>query len=51
MFEIVSDEYQEIKENVYRIRLETYLSMPYDKNDCILEIHSGAGELRRVIGL
>ena len=43
MFEIVSDEYQEIKENVYRIRLETYLSMPYDKNDCILEIHSGAG--------
>lgn len=43
MYEVIRDEYYEVFEIVNGIRLETYLSMPYDKNDCILEIHSGAG--------
>lgn len=43
MYEVVNEEYYEVFEIVKKIRLETYLSMPYDKNDCILEIHSGAG--------
>lgn len=41
--EIVSCEYDEMFKELDNLKLETYLSGPYDKNDCILEIHSGAG--------
>ena len=43
MLSLISDEYQEVKVLVDKLRLDTYLSGEYDKNDCILEIHSGAG--------
>ena len=43
MFELISLEYQELNQTVDKLRLDTYLSGTYDKNDCILEIHSGAG--------
>lgn len=40
---LINDEYNELKDKVEKLRLETYLSGEFDKNDCILEIHSGAG--------
>ena len=43
MFELICAEYNDLLDLVNRLRVETYLSGEYDKNDCILEIHSGAG--------
>ena len=43
MLDLVSLEYNELKELVEKLRVDTYLSGEFDKNDCILEIHSGAG--------
>lgn len=43
MFNLLSDEYDEIAKEVDKLRIDTYLSGEYDKNDCLLEIHSGAG--------
>ncbi len=43
MLDLISNEYEEINSLVEKLRLETYLSGEYDKNDCILEIHPGAG--------
>ena len=43
MLSLISLEYEEINELVNKLRIETYLSGEFDKNDCILEIHSGAG--------
>ena len=43
MLSLISLEYDEIKQKVDKLRLDTYLSGEFDKNDCILEIHSGAG--------
>ena len=43
MLSLIVDEYEEIKILVDKLRLDTYLSGEFDKNDCILEIHSGAG--------
>lgn len=43
MLSLISIEYDELKKNVDKLRIDTYLSSEYDKNDCILEIHSGAG--------
>ena len=43
MFNLLSDEYNEIAKEVDKLRIDTYLSGEYDKNDCLLEIHSGAG--------
>ena len=40
---VINDEYAEISKNVDRLRIDTYLSGEFDKNDCFLEIHSGAG--------
>lgn len=36
-------EYDELKDVTSKLRIDTYLSGEFDKNDCILEIHSGAG--------
>lgn len=43
MFSLINDEYEDIRNNVDRLRINTYLSGEFDKNDCFLEIHSGAG--------
>ena len=43
MLSLIKIEYDEIKEKVEKLRINTYLSGEFDKNDCILEIHSGAG--------
>ena len=43
MLEVILDEYQAIVKDVDRLRIDTYLSGEFDKNDCFLEIHSGAG--------
>ena len=43
MLSLINDEYDEIVILVDRLRMDTYLSGEFDKNDCILEIHSGAG--------
>ena len=43
MLSVIDDEYADISKNVDRLRIDTYLSGEFDKNDCFLEIHSGAG--------
>ena len=43
MLEIIVSEYKDINKDVDRLRIDTYLSAEFDKNDCLLEIHSGAG--------
>ena len=43
MLTIIAEEYDDIVRNVERLRIDTYLSGEFDKNDCFLEIHSGAG--------
>ena len=43
MLELINEEYIQLSSVVEKLRLETYLSGEFDKNDCILEIHSGAG--------
>ena len=43
MLEVIKEEYDDIIKEVERLRIDTYLSGEFDKNDCFLEIHSGAG--------
>ena len=43
MLMVIDDEYDELNKDVDRLRIDTYLSGEFDKNDCFLEIHSGAG--------
>ena len=43
MLEIIDGEFKGINKDVDRLRIDTYLSGEFDKNDCFLEIHSGAG--------
>jgi len=43
MLEILNDEYIELSKLIEKLRIDTYLSGEFDKNDCLLEIHSGAG--------
>jgi len=43
MMDLINSEYEELKVKVEKLRIDTYLSGEFDKNDCILEIHSGAG--------
>ena len=43
LIDILITEYKELESDVEKLRIETYLSHEYDKNNCILEIHSGAG--------
>ena len=43
LLSLICEEYDEISDKVSKLRIETYLSGEFDKNDCILEIHSGAG--------
>lgn len=43
MQEIIFKDIEKIKEKLNNIELELLLNSPYDKCDCILEIHPGAG--------
>ena len=43
MFNLIIDEYKEANKEVNKLRIDTFLSGEFDKNDCLLEIHSGAG--------
>lgn len=43
LIDILITEYKELECDVEKLRIETYLSHEYYKNNCILEIHSGAG--------
>ena len=40
---LLNSEYVELSSVVDKLKISTYLSGEYDKNNCILEIHSGAG--------
>ena len=41
--EICEKDYLELSKQIEHLELETYLSGEYDQNNCILEIHAGAG--------
>ena len=43
MFNLIIEEYKELNKEVNKLRIDTFLSGEFDKNDCLLEIHSGAG--------
>ena len=43
IFNEISNDLTTIKIKIEELELNTYLSGEYDKNNCILEIHSGAG--------
>ncbi len=43
MLDLINSEYSDISGSVSKLRINTYLSGEFDKNDCFLEIHSGAG--------
>ena len=43
IFNEINKELKEINNKIAELELNTYLSGEYDKNNCILEIHSGAG--------
>ena len=43
LLSLINDEYNDIRNQVDKLRIDTYLSGEFDKNDCFLEIHSGAG--------
>ena len=43
ILELLNVELDEIKDELEKIKTYTYLSGEYDRNNCILEIHSGAG--------
>ena len=43
LYELIEMEYEDVKNKIEKLKLETYLSGEYDHNDCILEIHAGAG--------
>ena len=40
---LLEEEYKTITKELEQLKLQTYLSGEYDKNNCILEIHAGAG--------
>src|SRR5574344_1597258 len=43
MFNLIENEQNEISTKLDNLEVENLLNGPYDKNDCILEIHPGAG--------
>ena len=40
---LIKDNYDDFSKKLEDLKLITYLSNPYDKNNCVLEIHAGAG--------
>lgn len=43
LLEVMQEEYYSDKVKLEELELQTYLSGEYDRNNCIFEIHSGAG--------
>ena len=43
LYVLLEEEYDTLQKKQEELGLQTYLNGEYDKNDCILEIHSGAG--------
>ena len=43
VLEEITNDLDVIRENIKEIELFTLLNSPYDKNNCILELHAGAG--------
>ena len=43
MFELISEEFENIIDEFSKFEIETLLTGPYDQNNVILEFHSGAG--------
>jgi len=43
LFNLIHEEYSSIKEKLEKLNIQTFLSGEYDQNNCILEIHAGAG--------
>jgi len=43
LYIILEEEYNVLVSKLDDLKIQTYLSGEYDQNDCILEIHSGAG--------
>lgn len=43
LYELIETEYKDVQKELEKLKLETYLSGEYDHNNCILEIHAGAG--------
>jgi len=43
LIELLTEDLTKINSEIENLKIETYLSGKYDKNNCILEIHSGAG--------
>ena len=43
IYSLLCEEYDEISKKINKLRIDTYLSGEFDKNDCFLEIHAGAG--------
>lgn len=43
LLKVIEEEYCVDKSRLEELELQTYLSGEYDKNNCIMEIHSGAG--------
>lgn len=43
LFSVIEEEYSCDYQRLEELKLQTYLSGEYDENNCLLEIHSGAG--------
>ena len=43
LVDLLESDLDKLSKDIEELKLETYLSGKYDKNNCILEIHSGAG--------
>ena len=43
LLQSLENDYQDCKNNLEDLKIQTYLSGKYDSNNCLLEIHSGAG--------
>jgi len=43
IIELLTEDLIKLNNELEKLKIETYLSGKYDKNNCILEIHSGAG--------
>ena len=43
LFKLIEEEYKDIEKKLEELKIQTYLNGEYDKNNCILEIHAGAG--------
>ena len=43
LLNIIKDDYDKLINDIDNLKLQTYLTGKYDPNDCIIEIHPGAG--------